>query len=50
MSPVSPTGLVSPINHMVSKLCEFQSETNVETEELALALSFLLPVLTLRLC
>lgn len=50
MSPVSPAGLVSPINHMVSKLCEFQSERNAKTEELGLALCFLLPVLTLGLC
>lgn len=50
MSPVSPAGLVSSINHMVSKLCKFQPETNVETEELVLALCFLLPMLTLGLC
>lgn len=49
MSPVSPAGLVSPVNHMVSKLCKFQSETNVKIE-LGLALWFLLPVLTLGLC
>lgn len=40
MSSVSPAGLVSPIDHIVSKLCEFQPETNVETEELVLALCF----------
>lgn len=50
MSPVSPAGLVSPIKHMVSKLCEFQSETNVKIEELVLALCFLLSALTLQLC
>lgn len=50
MSPVSPAGLVSPVNRMVSKLCEFQSETNVKIEELGLVLCFLLPVLTLGLC
>lgn len=50
MSPVSPAGLVSPVKHMVSKLCEFQSETNVKIEELVLALCFLLSALTLQLC
>ena len=40
MSPVSLAGLVSPIKHMVSKLGEFQSETNVKIEELVLALCF----------
>lgn len=49
MSPVSPAGLVSPLKHMVSKLCEFQSEKKVKTEELVLALCFLLSALTLGL-
>lgn len=47
MRPVGPAGLVSPVKHMVSKLCEFQSETKVKIEELVLALWFLLSALTL---
>lgn len=50
MSPVSPAGLVSPIKHIVRKLCEFWSETKVKIGELVLAPCFLLSALTLGLC
>lgn len=50
MSPVSLEGLVSLVKHVVSKSCEFQSETIVKIEDLGLALCFLLSALMLRLC